>query len=139
MDEILTSKTPLMITRYAINSYAQMTDNHHPVYLDRETAAEWGLANNLVPSCFFGQLAFSKIILGQVDYIPTGGVHIKQQYKFYRPVYEGDKISINLKKVQYEDAKGRTILEYRLEFSNQHQKIVGRSIMVNLLPDCKRG
>lgn len=133
MDNIRKTKTPFMITRYAINSYARATDNHHPIYIDAESAAEWGLSRTVAPSCFFGQLAFSKIILAQEEYIPTGGVHIKQKYKFIKPVFEGDKISVELNIVKYLDTKDRNILEYHLNFINQNGEQVAQSIMTNLL------
>lgn len=139
MNNIQITTTPITITRYAINAYARATDNLHPMYLEQESAAECGLARILVPSCFWGQLSFSKIILGQAEYIPTGGVHIRQSYKLYRPVYEGDKIHIQLQTIQRTDDKGRALLEYRLDFSNQDQELVASSIMVNLLPTSAGG
>ncbi len=133
MNNILKSKTPMMVTKYAIDSYAKSTDNHNPVYYDQSAAEDAGCGKVIAPSCFFGQLSFSKIILGQEDYIPTGGVHVKQKYKFCGPVKEGDRITVELESVKRKDDKNRDMLEYHIDFVNQDGVVVCQSIMINML------
>lgn len=133
MSNIIRSKTPLMVTQYAIRSYASATDNCHPIYNDPTAVVEWGVKKMMAPSCFFGQLALSKVMLGQDEYIPTGGIHINQKYKFLHPVYEGDSISIELSVGRYIDERNRNILEYKLDFYNQHDEKVCQSIMTNII------
>ena len=133
MENILRSKTPMMVTKYAIGSYAGSIDNHQPIYYDEAAAKEAGFERVIAPSSFFGQLAFSKVILGQEDYIPTGGVHVKQSYKFFAVVKEGDKITLELECVRRLDEKQRNILEYHMSFINQDGQLVCQSTMVNML------
>lgn len=132
------SKTPMMVTKYAIKSYAEAIDNNNPVYFDLDSALEAGEEKIIAPSSFFGQLSFSKIILGQDEYIPTGGVHVKQHYKFCGKVKEGDKITVVLDSVMGKDEKDRNILEYHIKFINQDEKIVCESVMINMLNPVKK-
>lgn len=128
-------ETLWIITPQAIGQYADATENHDPVFCERESARALGLDNVMAPTGFFAQY---QTFLTAADRVPRGGMHTRQSLSVLRPVLAGDHVTARTEARRETDAKGRTLLVYRTDFVNQRGETVCRGEMTNLLPAPQR-
>ena len=129
-----TVESMTIVTRQAIQSYAEAVENHNPLYYSREDAYQAGFDGVLAPPTFHVQYKQIKLAVGSEKWLPQGAVHTKQQAKFCGIVKEGDYLYLSTETIETLDAKGRKVIEYASTAKNQRGEIVYEGNMTNLIP-----
>lgn len=129
-----TVESMTIVTRQAIQSYAEAVENNNPLYYSREDAFQAGFDGVIVPPAFHVQYKQIKLAVGSEKWLPQGSVHTKQQAKFCGIVKEGDYLYFSTEIIENFDAKGRKVIEYFSSAKNQRGEIVYEGKMTNLIP-----
>lgn len=123
-----------IVTRHAIQEYAEAVENQNPIHASSEAAARLGYDNVIAPATFHVQYKPLKLAVGSAGWLPQGAVHTKQEAHFSGIVKAGDYLYFSTQTVETVDHKGRKCLEFITTAKNQHDKIVYQGKMTNLLP-----
>lgn len=121
-----------IITKQAIENYANAVENLEPMYFNKENVIGTEFDNIIAPVSFLGQYQMS---LDPKTKVPKGGVHTKQKMSFFEPIKAGDYIYSSVETIEELDNRGRRLIKYITTFKNQADKVVCISEMTNLLPN----
>jgi acyl dehydratase len=119
------------VTKESTELYAKSTGNLNPIFYSSASSKEDGFKTIPAPSSYLAQYQYC---LDPTQRVPQGGVHISSKLKLYRPVFIGDNITLSTTVENRVDKKGRELLIYITEYYNQHDEIVAKQEMSNLLP-----
>lgn len=89
-------------------SFAQISGDYNPVHLDEEYAKGTMFGKRIAHGMLLG--SYISGILGN-DFPGEGTIYLKQDMKFMKPVYYGDKITISVTVLEMDDARNRMTLE----------------------------
>ncbi|KUK80699.1 MAG: MaoC domain protein dehydratase [Petrotoga mobilis] len=95
------------ITSHMVESFAEITGDKNPVHLDEEFASHTLFKKRIV----HGMLSLSIVssILG-MEFPGPGTIYIKQEVKFLKPIYIGEKITVRITVKDKIEEKSRLIL-----------------------------
>ncbi len=125
---------PVIVTKQLIRSYAAAVDNMNPLYFNEDAARAAGYGSLVAPASFHAQYGYIRMAIGSGNWVPKGSLHTKQHFEFKKVVQAGDYLHITVATESYEDAKGRTNIEYNFTIKNQRDEVVCVGSMNNLLP-----
>lgn len=130
----MAAESMTIVTRKAIEAYAEAVENYNPVYYSREEAARAGLDGVIAPPSFHVQYKQLKLAVGAAGWLPQGSVHTKQEARFSGIVREDDYLYFSTETIESVDAKGRKLIEYLTTARNQRGEVVYQGKMTNLVP-----
>ncbi|BBE30424.1 dehydrogenase [Tepiditoga spiralis] len=99
------------ITSNMVETFAEITGDKNPVHLDEEFAKN---------SIFKARIAHGILVVGQIsavlgmEFPGPGTIYLKQDTKFLKPVYIGEKIKISVEVKEKYDEKSRILLSTKV-------------------------
>ena len=122
-------------TKEAIRAYAEVTEDHDPIYWNEDAAKAAGYPGIVAPSGFCLQYTDIKVAVGQDRYVPQGSVHAKQHYELHGFICAGDCLTTTVTIGDKYEKKGRHYVDYRCEVTNQRGEVVCVSDYINILAE----
>tara|TARA_B100001996_G_scaffold376397_1_gene357590 strand:+ start:893 stop:1330 length:438 start_codon:yes stop_codon:yes gene_type:complete len=122
------------VQKQRIIFFAKATGQTDPVYFDESKAKEKGFPSLLAPPTFLTVVVYEQdnpyeylndlsIDLGRI-------LHAGQTYKYHRPLFAGDTITMNSQIVDMYDKKNGSLqfLEFESFYTNQKKLLVAQSL-----------
>jgi acyl dehydratase len=96
------------ITQESIRGFADVVDDHNPVHLDAEYAAQTPFGKPIA----HGMLVASLISAALANDMPgPGTIYLGQELSFKKPVYPGDTVTATLTCTQYRESRRIATIE----------------------------
>jgi 3-hydroxybutyryl-CoA dehydratase len=112
LDEIEVGHTfsPLSysISDSLIRKYVDTVEDDDPLHRDPSYAQQMGYEGTIAPPTIAALYVLKAYRTDEPP--PLGGVHLRQRFRFYRPVYAGDILHVQARIVDRYMKKGRTYL-----------------------------
>ncbi len=102
-----------------IEDFARISDDHNPIHLDEEYAANSFFKSRLVHGILVSGL-ISAVLGTQLP--GPGAIYLSQNLRFCAPVFPGDTITAKVKVSEWDEVKGRVTLA--TEATNQQNTTV---------------
>jgi acyl dehydratase len=118
------------ITQEAVQAFADVVDDHNPVHLDAEYAAQTPFGKPIA----HGMLVASLISAALANDMPgPGTIYLGQELSFKKPVYPGDTVTATLTCTQYRES--RRIATIETIVTNQDGAVVIEGKATVIAPD----
>ncbi|MCH2185423.1 MaoC family dehydratase N-terminal domain-containing protein [Myxococcota bacterium] len=127
-------------TEADVLSFAREVGELNPRFLNAEFAARTAAGERLVPPMLIFCLGFAEFLQALLSApMPDSGFagHLGDTWRVYRPVRVGDTIICRHRPLSCKNSKsrpGQAIVEFGLQFLNQHSEVVQDGVVAMMIP-----
>ena len=118
------NRQEFLVSEERVKAFAELTGDMNPVHLDEEFArtTQFGrrIAHGMLVASFISK------VLGR-DFPGDGTIYVSQKVRFRRPVFIGDKVTVEVEVTEKNDEKKRLILRTDVISVSGEKVIIGEA------------
>ncbi|HNR62638.1 MAG TPA: MaoC family dehydratase [Thermotogota bacterium] len=118
------NRQEFLVSEERVKAFAELTGDMNPVHLDEEFArtTQFGrrIAHGMLVASFISK------VLGR-DFPGDGTIYVSQKVRFRRPVFIGDKVTVEVEVTEKNDEKKRLILRTDVISESGEKVIIGEA------------
>jgi 3-hydroxybutyryl-CoA dehydratase len=114
----------MVVDDTAVSKFLATIEDENPIYRNASAAKEWGYNRALAPHSLAAVYARASYLKNYT--MPGGGILVKQDFHFFRPIQIGDHLVCKAKVVERFEKKGRKYVVIETSTSNQNRELVSR-------------
>ncbi len=118
------NRQEILVSEERVKAFAELTGDMNPVHLDEEFArtTQFGrrIAHGMLVASFISK------VLGR-DFPGDGTIYVSQKVRFRRPVFIGDKVTVEVEVTEKNDENERLILRTDVISESGEKVIIGEA------------